>query len=57
MKGDIVTWLNDRGGCHRCGRDANYYVPPYWDRDKRLCPHCCVDLDLLCRRKGWPAVE
>lgn len=50
---DVVRWMNS-GGCHRCGHEANYYVQPYWDRKRQVCAVCCMDLNRLFERQGWP---
>jgi hypothetical protein len=54
MIADVVHWADGAKGCSRCGRDADYYVPPYWRPHRKLCPTCCVELDRLYATVGWP---
>lgn len=51
---DVLTWRDVADGCSRCGATARYYIPPYYERTRRVCPTCCIELNRLFDEHGWP---
>jgi hypothetical protein len=51
---DVVKWRDVSQGCNRCAGYARYYITPYFEPTKRVCPTCCVELNTLNDAYGWP---
>lgn len=51
---DVVKWRDAAVGCNRCAGYARYYVAPYYEPTKRVCPICCRELNRLHDAYGWP---
>lgn len=51
---DVVAWRNTGLGCSRCAGQARYYVSPYYEPDRRVCPTCCIELARMHDEHGWP---
>lgn len=57
MLADVVKWNDVAIGCSRCAGQARYYVSPYYEQTKRVCPTCCVELNRLHTEHGWPQLS
>jgi hypothetical protein len=53
---DVVKWRDAAVGCSRCAGYAQHYIPPYYEPTKRVCPTCCLELNLLHDEHGWPQI-